>query len=182
MQKRIIAAAIAAALSGNTFANDSDELEKLRSLVQELDQRIRVLDRKSELAAEAADARKKETPIVKASENGFGLQSADGQNEIKLRGLLQYDYRSFGGGANDVRNRSDARAGSLDPVTGFHNANDTWLGRRIRPTLEGTVLGKYDFRFTPEFAGGSASVTETRNSLADFLRHHSRLLTTRWRA
>lgn len=160
MQKRIIVAAIAAALSGNTFANDSDELEKLRSLVQELDQRIRVLDRKNELAEEAAAARKKENPIVKASEKGFGLQSADGQNEIKLRGLLQYDYRSFGSGANDVRNRSDARAGSLNPVTGFHNANDTWLGRRIRPIVEGTVLGKYDFRFTPDFAGGSATVQD----------------------
>ena len=141
-------------------ANDTTELEQLRALVQELDQKIRVLDRKSELAEETAAAKKKETPIVKASEKGFGLQSADGQNEIKLRGLLQYDYRSFDQGANDVRNRSDARAGSLNPSTGFRDADDTWLARRIRPTIEGTVLGKYDFRFTPEFAGGSASIVD----------------------
>lgn len=160
MKKKIIVAAIAVALSGNAIASESDELEKLRALVQELDQRIRVLDRKSELAAETLDARKKDAPIVKASEDGFGLQSADGQNVIKLRGLLQTDYRRFGSGANEVRNRTDARGGSLNPVTGFHDANDTWLARRLRPTIEGTVLGKYDFRITSEFAGGSASVVD----------------------
>lgn len=147
-------------LPGLALANDSSELEQLRVLVQELDQKVRVLARQSEIAAEDASAKSKEAPIVKASEKGFGLQSADGKNEIKLRGLLQYDYRAFDAGANDVRNRSDARAGSLDPVTGFHDANDTWLARRLRPTIEGTMFGKYDFRFTEEFAGGSASVVD----------------------
>ncbi len=142
------------------LANDSSELEQLRQLVQELDQKVKVLARKSEIASEDAAAAKKETPIVKASEKGFGLQSADGQNEIKLRGLIQEDYRAFDSGANEVRNRSDARAGSLNPITGFHDANDTWVARRLRPTIEGTVFGKYDFRFTEEFAGGSASVVD----------------------
>lgn len=146
-------------LSGNALANDSEELEKLRALVQELDQKIRVLDRKSELADEAAAAKKKETPVVKASASGFGLESADGKNVIKLRGLLQADYRTYESGVNDVRNRSNIRAGTLDD-NGFHEAEDTALLRRVRPTIEGTVLGKYDFRFTPEFAGGSASVVD----------------------
>lgn len=141
-------------------ANDSDELEKLRVLVQELDQKIRVLDRKAELAEESAAAKKKDTPVVKASEKGFGLESADGKNVIKLRGLLQADYRYFDQGANDVRNRSNTRAGTLDE-NGFHNAADTGLLRRVRPTIEGTLFGKYDFRFTPEFGGGSASVVDS---------------------
>lgn len=46
-------------LSGQAYANDSEELEKLRALVQELDQKIKVLDRKGELAEEAAAAKKK---------------------------------------------------------------------------------------------------------------------------
>lgn len=141
------------------LANDSAELEQLRALVQELDQKVRVLDRKGELAEETAAAKKKETPVVKASSSGFGLESADGKNLIKLRGLLQADYRYYDQGANDVRNRSNQRAGTLDE-NGFHDANDTGLLRRVRPTIEGTVLGKYDFRFTPEFAGGSASVVD----------------------
>ena len=141
-------------------ANDSSELEELRGLVQELSQQVKVLARKGEIVEEDTAAAKKTTPVVKASASGFGLESADGKNSIKLGGLVQYDYRSFDSGANDVRNRSDARAGSLDAVTGFHDANDTWLARRLRPNIQGTLFGKYDYRFQEEFAGGSASVVD----------------------
>lgn len=162
-KKKIIASLVVGSgvlgLSQPALANDSEELEKLRALVQELDQKIRVLDRKAELAAEDAAAKKKETPIVKASEKGFGLESADGKNVIKLRGLLQADYRYFNEGANDVRNRSNQRAGDLDE-NGFHDAADSALLRRVRPTIEGTLFGKYDFRFTPDFGNGSAAVVD----------------------
>lgn len=141
-------------------ANDSTELEELRGLVQELSQQVKVLARKGEIQEEDAAAAKKTTPVVKASATGFGLESADGKNSIKLGGLVQYDYRNFDSGANDVRNRSDARAGSLNAVTGFHDANDTWLARRLRPNIQGTLFGKYDYRFQEEFAGGSASVVD----------------------
>ncbi|MCE9633608.1 MAG: OprO/OprP family phosphate-selective porin [Methylophilales bacterium] len=128
------------AASGSALANDSDELEKLRALVQELDQKVRVLDRKNELAEEAAATKKKETPIVNASEKGFGFKSADGAFEIKLKGLIQADYRYFNQGFGG---------------TGINTTNtpaaDGFLLRRIRPTIEGTVFDKYDFRFTPEF-------------------------------
>nr|WP_294841656.1 porin [uncultured Methylotenera sp.] len=140
-------------------ANDSNELEELRALVQELSQKVKVIERKDEINEEAAAAAKKEAPVVKASANGFGIESADGKNSIKFSGLLQADYRSFQDGANDVRNRTNNRAGNLD-ANGFHDANDTALLRRIRPTIQGTLFGKYDFRFTPEFAGGSASAVD----------------------
>lgn len=141
-------------------ANDSAELEELRALVQELSQKVKVIERKAENSDEAAAAAKKDTPIVKASSSGFGIESADGKNSLKIGGLLQYDYRGFDSGANDVRNRSDARAGSLDAVTGFHEANDTWLARRLRPNIQATVFGIYDLRYQQEFAGGSASVVD----------------------
>ena len=126
---------------------------------EELDQEIRILKRKNELGQEAAETAKKSTAIVKAGNTGFSLESADGQNVIKLRGLLQVDHRLYFEGANDVRNRSDQRAGDLD-ADGFHDAADSWLARRVRPIIEGTLFGKYDFRFTPEFAGGNASVVD----------------------
>ena len=151
---------LAGLVSSNTvFANDSTELEELRGLVQELSQQVKVLARKGEITEEETVAAKKTTPVIKASPGGFGFESADGKNVIKLRGLLQADYRSFQDGANDVRNRNNNRAGNLD-ADGFHDANDTALLRRIRPTIEGTLNGKYDFRFTPEFAGGSASAVD----------------------
>ena len=142
------------------FANDSAELEELRSLVQDLSQKVKVLERKGENNEEVAAAAKASAPVVKASDKGFSIESADGKNSIKLGGLVQYDYRNFSSGANDVRNRSDARAGSLDAATGFHDANDTWLARRLRPNIQGTLFGKYDYRFQEEFAGGSASVVD----------------------
>lgn len=119
------------------------ELEQLRALVRELDQRVRVLDRKNEIAAEAAEVKKKDTSSVnvKASEKGFGFKSADGDFEIKLRGIIQADYRQF--------QRGLSTAGAVGNLT--TNANDTFNMRRIRPIIEGTVFGKYDFNFTPEF-------------------------------
>src|SRR5690349_6031809 len=108
------------ALSNHALANDSDELEKLRALVQELDQKVRVLDRKNELAEEDAATRKKETPVIKASKDGFGFESADGQNSIKFRAVLQTDYRYYDQGANDIRERTDQRAGNIG-ADGFHN-------------------------------------------------------------
>ena len=160
--KKIVSSLVLAGVVAHpvaVFANDSTELEELRALVQELDQKVKILARKGEVADEDATTAKKSTPIVKASEKGFGLESADGKNSIKFGGLIQYDYRSFDQGANDVRNRSDQRAGDLN-AQGFHDANDTWLARRLRPNIQGTLFGKYDFRFQEEFAGGSASVVD----------------------
>ena len=150
----IIAGGSALATSNKALANDREELESLRALLQQLDQKVKVLERKGEISAEDLATTTKSTPIVKANEKGFGFESADGENVIKLRGLIQADYHSYQDGANDVRNRSNQRAGNLD-ANGFHDANDTALLRRVRPTIEGTVLGKYDFRFTPDFAGGN---------------------------
>ena len=142
-----------------SYAADSKELEDLRAQVEELKQAVKVLDRKGEIIAEEAATKKKETPVVKASEKGFGIQSADGQHEIKLRGLLQADVRSFQEGKNITQKAAPgaSTAGYLDNSEG---ANDTALLRRVRPTIEGTVFGKYDFRFTPEFGDGKSSVVD----------------------
>ena len=143
-----------------SYAADSKELEDLRAQVEELKQAVKVLDRKGEIIAEEAATKKKETPVVKASEKGFGIQSADGQHEIKLRGLLQADVRSFQEGKNITQKAAPgaSTAGYLDNSEG---ANDTALLRRVRPTIEGTVFGKYDFRFTPEFGDGKAQVIDS---------------------
>lgn len=139
LSRLLIATALAAVLPAQ--ADDKAEIERLRAQIQELDQRLRVLDRKQELAAEEAAAKQKSTPALAASEKGFGLKSADGQFEYRLRGLIQLDYRDFGG---------DAYPGAIDGFT----------ARRIRPTFEGTVFGKYGFRFTPEFGENKSSVVD----------------------
>ena len=158
--KGITAALVASGvLLGSTpaLANDSDELEQLRALVQELDQKVKVLARQSELTTEEAAAKKKDAPVVRASASGFGLESADGKNVIKLRGLLQTDYRSFSSGLSGV-----GAISSTAPV-GFYpanEANDSFLLRRARPTVEGTLWGIYDYRFTGEFGDGKSELID----------------------
>ena len=140
LSRLLIASAIAAALPA--YADDTAEIEKLKAQIQELDQRLRILDRKQELVNEDVAAKQKAAPIVTASDKGFGIKSADGQFEYKLRGVVHFDYRNFDGSA---------------PASTIYNG---FLARRIRPTFEGTVFGKYGFRFTPEFAeSGDGSAT-----------------------
>ncbi len=143
-----------------SYAADSKELEDLRAQIEELKQSVKVLDRKSEIAVEDAAAAKKKDAVVKASEKGFAIESADGKNTVKFNGLLQADYRYYDQGNNDVRGRSSGRAGPLDGE-GFRDANDSALLRRVRPTIQGTLGGKYDYRFTPDFGGGSATVVDS---------------------
>jgi phosphate-selective porin OprO/OprP len=107
----------------------------------ELDQRLRVLERNLELQEEARVAKEKEGPVVAVNDKGVSFKSANGDYELKIRGLFQGDGRFFDSGA---------------PA----GAYDTFLVRTARPTIEGT-LGKWiGYRFTPEFAGDSASIVD----------------------
>ena len=99
-----------------------------------LEQFVRIEARNRELAAEAAVGKKPDGPMVIADERGFTLRSPDGSYVLRLRGQLQLDGRFF------------AHDDALE-------ANDTFLVRRFRPTLEGTLFSIADFRFLPELAG-----------------------------
>ncbi len=105
-----------------------------------LDQRLRALERNLELQEEARQAKEKEAAVVTVNNRGASLKSSNGDYEVRIRGLLQGDGRFFSSGAP--------------------GANDTFLLRTARPTIEGT-LGKWiGYRLTPEFAGDSASIVD----------------------
>ncbi len=106
-----------------------------------LDQRLRALERNLELQEEARVAKAKEAPVVTVGAGGAAVKSGDGAYEFKLRGLVQGDARFF---------QDD------DQVP----ANDSFLLRRVRPTLEGSLGKLVGFRITPEFAGDSATVVD----------------------
>jgi phosphate-selective porin OprO/OprP len=81
-------------------------------------------------------ARPADVPKVTAGPEGFTLQSASGDYRLQLRGYAQFDGRFFSGDA-----------GAL--------AIDTFVLRRVRPVLQGT-LGKYfEFQIMPDFGGGT---------------------------
>jgi phosphate-selective porin OprO/OprP len=103
--------------------------------LDELDQKLRVLDRKAELEKEQAAEKAKTAGLANAARDGFSLRSADGNFQLRLRGYVQLDGRFF-----------------LDDDE--RPATDTFLLRRVRPILEGTVLKNFDFRIMPDFGGG----------------------------
>ncbi|MFT4256066.1 MAG: porin [Pseudoxanthomonas sp.] len=107
----------------------------------DLDQRLRVLERRLELQQEESAAKARDASVVTVNDKGASLKSGDGKYEVKIRGLLQGDGRFFNSGA---------------PAS----ATDTFLLRTARPIIEGTLGGWIGFRFTPEFAGDSASIVD----------------------
>jgi phosphate-selective porin OprO and OprP len=109
-----------------------DELRLLREQIRQLDQKLRVLERKQELKDETGEAAAKITPVVAAGASGFSLTSPDKKFQLRIRANLQADARFFMG----------------DNVAG----NDTFLIRRLRPSFEGTLGEKFGFRVMPDFA------------------------------
>lgn len=144
-QRKIIPALmIAGGVIATPFAAQADgstELEHLRALVQELDQKIRIIERKSELAVEEAAKVKSEQPIVRTSDGAFGLESADGKFKFKLGTLFQGDYRYIDTDIAGVK-KSD------------------FLLRRAQIDFRGTVFSKYDFRLLSEFAPETAGILD----------------------
>lgn len=108
---------------------------------EELDQKVRVLERKQELSNEEAAAKAKTTPILNVGEKGFSLQSADGAFNLRLRSLVQADARFY-------------------PNDGGVEGNDTFLIRRARIELTGTLFDQFDFRIMPDFAGTTPTLLD----------------------
>jgi len=102
--------------------------------LDEVEQLARIADRKHELLEEAAEKRAKEAPKLGVDDKGFSIGLPDKSYSLKIRGLLQTDGRFF--------YDSDAL-----------QANDTFLIRRFRPSIEGTLFNLVDYRLLPEFAG-----------------------------
>ncbi len=135
-----VTAAVVFALLSMSMAH-ADELLDLRERLDAQDQKIKVLERKLELEAEAKAAAAPSAPTVKAGPRGFSFGTPDNANLIKLRGVLHFDGRRY-----------------FDDVT--PSTADTFILRRVRPTLEGTLNGRFDFRFTPDFAGGRTIILD----------------------
>jgi phosphate-selective porin OprO/OprP len=92
----------------------------------------------SPLRAQEAE---KKPGAASAGADGFVLQSEGGDFRLQLRGYVQFDGRFFGG--DD---------GAL--------ALDTFLLRRVRPILQGSLGRYFDFSLMPDFGGGVAQIQD----------------------
>jgi phosphate-selective porin OprO/OprP len=110
----------------------------------------RIAVQKVDLLAKQIDDQAKQPSAASADEKGFGFRSADVAYALKFHALLQVDSRWF------------LQNGALADKA------DTFLIRRFRPSLDGTLLGLVNFKFTPDFAGGSLAVFDAYADVGPF--------------
>jgi phosphate-selective porin OprO and OprP len=129
--------------SGGALAQQApaDSNADLRKEIEDQKQRLAILERKLELQQEATTSAAAAAPRITANASRFQFGSTDGANFVRLRGTLFADNRAYAG---------DSAAETAD----------TFLLRSVRPTIEGTFGGIYDFRFTPDFGGGRSIVVD----------------------
>ena len=132
--------------SGALAQTQDTDIKALLQRIEELEQKVKVMDRNRELTEESAAEKAKATPSVTIGSGGFAVSSADSNFVIRVRGGLQADGRFFGG----------------ESV-----ANDSFYLRRVRPILEGTVFGKFDYRMMADLASGVTQTSANNGSIVD---------------
>jgi phosphate-selective porin OprO/OprP len=146
----MVLAALLSAQTGYVLAEDqNDELNRLKQQLQQLDQKVKILERNRELDGEAADAKARTVPSVTLGAGGLNVSTADTNFLLKIRGYVQADSRTFIGGDEAVK------------------GNDSFLLRRVRPILEGSVWKNYEYRLMFDFASGITSATGNNGFLQD---------------
>ena len=141
--KRILTIAVVAcgcALQFPCFAQTADDqIKALKEQVDELAQKVRILERERDLDQDAAAVKAKDTPKIIVGANGLSVGSADSNFVFQLHGVVQVDNRTF-----------------------FQDhgiqGNDTFLLRRARPIFSGTVYRDFDFYLMPDFGGTSVQI------------------------
>ena len=94
----------------------------------------------AEVAKVKAAAEKKATEGAKIDfKRGFSIESADGENKLRVSGRLHADYKLY------LNNNP---------------SNDSFFVRRARLALIGTFAKHYDFSVEPEFGQGSAKLND----------------------
>ena len=103
--------------------------------LEAVDEQVRIVDRKREIDQEALTTRFSQAPVVNASRDGFSVRSADSSFQFKIGGYFQADSRFLAG-------------------PGQAEAN-TFILRRVRPVLTGTLYRHIEFRLMPDWGQGT---------------------------
>jgi phosphate-selective porin OprO/OprP len=79
--------------------------------------------------------------LVKASDEGFRIQSANDDYRIRFGGLMQINPRFFPSGENK-------------------NTSSTFYVNKARPIISGAFAKYYEFQITPDFGQGKTSLQD----------------------
>lgn len=122
------------AYAQDVVAADSASTENKAPSLDDLDQRISVLERVNEIAAEDKEANAPKVTKVQADDKGFGLSNFDDSFKLRLRGFAQ-------------------TVGLIYPKDSADQFKDRFLVRRLRPVLEGTYAKDFSWKVQADFAG-----------------------------
>lgn len=120
-----------------------------QATVQDLDQRIKILERQLEIQKEEAETKAKDATTTKIDDKGVSIKKGD--FELKFKAFVQADLRTY----LDDYNPANTTETATTNRNGLYS-NDTVTFRRIRPTFEGSFGKLVGFRLTPEFAGNGS--------------------------
>ena len=135
-------------LAAEPAASGETALVKDRQL-QQLDQKVKLLERKYEVDKEEADKKWGKLPkVVELGSQGLKVVSSDENFIMYLRALIQADASFY---FDDNR--------WLPSDTNGSNLPNNFYMRRIRPIIEGTVWKYIDYRIMPDFAPGPSGTT-----------------------
>ena len=109
--------------------------------VGELDQKVKVIERKLENDEEAAAAKAKDSPVVTAGKDGFSLSAPDKSFQLKLGGYIQADGRFF---LDDSQKKE----------------TDQLLIRRARLIVDAKFYNDFSLRLQPDFGGSSPTLQD----------------------
>jgi phosphate-selective porin OprO and OprP len=148
LNRWMVFAALLSAQAGHVLAEDqNEELNRLKQQLQELDQKVRILERNKELETDAAELKAKTLPSFTLGAGGLQVASADSNFTARIRGYIQADSRAFA--SEDIK------------------GNDTFLLRRVRPIVEGTVWKDFEYRIMTDSGSGITSGTGNNGFLQD---------------
>ena len=152
---------------GTLLAQDTNTAELIRQLqkrIDELEHKVQSLedatatkaltnqravlptvrgDRQRELDQDNGENAKK-LPRVSLGMNGLVVRSADSNFLINVHGYAQADGRFY--------------------LNAHNPANDTFLLRRVRPIIEGTVYDRFDYRLMADFGSGNVNSSSAGNN------------------
>ena len=136
----LTAVSLTASLPAQTAS--ASDLDALREQIRLLDQKLRILERNTELKDEAAVAAAKKQPKLTVGDNRIEVASADGANSLRLCALVQADARFY-------LDKANAPTGQ-----------DGFLLRRARLIFVGKFNDNLQYTVQPEFAGSTVSILD----------------------
>jgi len=118
------------------------KIQELENSIQELKNQTKELSKDTRQLQVAGEEQAKLKPIA-GWDNGFFIQSPNGENRISVGGYVHFDGRYF-------TNSEDKTNGAVSE----------FLFRRARIDLRGKFLKYFEFRFLPDFAGGQVVIQD----------------------